>query len=177
MIVAMIITGVGGLALSLDRRKSLQIFAISGITLFVLHVQSVYLSKYPFMSGFKGLLAGADSTTAQNIFDIYTKDLIYMDRLAILLLVLIIVFTFLTGPSKLSVWIRGQLSKIFKNKSNSPLIIWISKYANYIITSLLILTFLLTIFPIIKSGWYLISLFAIVGIICVILISLRNKQL
>lgn len=176
MIIAMVITGVGGLALSLDRRKSLQIFGISGITLFVFHVQSVYLSKYPFISGFGSLLKDTDSTTAQNIFDIYTKDLIYMDRLAILLLALIILFTFLTGPSKPSVWIRDQLSKLFKNKSNSPLIIWIGKYANYIITGLLIFTFLLTIFPIIKSGWYLISLFTIVGIICVILASLRNKK-
>lgn len=175
MLIAMTISGIGGLALSNNRRKALMIFGISGMVLFVAHVQAIFLSQYAFMSGFKDLLNNADSATAQNIFDIYTKDLIYMDRLAMLLLALIIIFTFLTSPSKPSTWIRNQLSKLFKNKSESPIIIWISKNANYLITGILILTFILTIFPIIKSVWYLISLFVVVGIICVALVSLRNK--
>ena len=176
MIIPMLLFGIGGLLLAPDRRKGLMIFGISSIVLLVLNVQAVYLTQYPFIAGLNSALQNSNSASAQAIFDIYTKDLIYYDRVAIVLMLVLIAFTFLAGPAKMSVWIRAQISKLFDSKSDSQVVKWLVKNTNYIIAGLLIFTFILTVFPLINSVWYLLTLFVVVGILCIGLISLKNTQ-
>jgi hypothetical protein len=176
MIIPMLILGAGGLWLAENKRKGLMIFGISSIVLLVLNVQAVYLTRYPFIASLDNAFRNSNGASAQAIFNIYTKDLIYYDRVAIVLMLVLIVFTFLAGPSKIAVWVRAQISKIFNSKSNSPQVIWLVKNTNYMIAGLLIATFLLTVFPLISSVWYLFTLFVVVGILCIALLSLKNNQ-
>lgn len=174
MIIPMILFGVGGFLLSPNRRKGLMIFASSSIALLVLNVQAVYLAQHPFMSGLNNAFKNSNNISAQAIFDIYTRDLIYYNRVAIVLMLVLLLFAFLAGPAKLSVWLRTQISKIFESKYDSPFIIWLNKNTNYIILGLLIVTFGLTIFPLINSIWFILTLFIVVGILCILLLSLKN---
>ncbi|MEI6237763.1 MAG: hypothetical protein WCP03_04150 [Candidatus Saccharibacteria bacterium] len=177
MLIPMLLFGIAGLLIAVDRRKALMIFGISSVVLLITNVQALYLSKYPFMDNFKSALQSSDSASAQAIFNIYTKDLIYLDRLAIVLMVILVLFAFLSGPAKISVWLRLQVSKLFTAKSNSPIVIWLSKNANYLITGILIFAFIFTIFPIIHSVWYLVTLYILVGLICVLLLSIKSTSL
>ena len=175
MLIPMVIFGVAGLLISINRRKALLIFGLSSIVMLLVNVQAVYLSKYPFMSNVGKSLENMNSSSAQSIFDIYTKDLVLYDHIAIILMLVLVIFTFLAGPAKISVWIRLQISKLFKSKSDSPVVKWIVANTNYLITGLLIITFLLTIFPLISSTWYLLTLFIGVGIVCLLLLSLKSN--
>ncbi|MCX6728707.1 MAG: hypothetical protein NTV39_02985 [Candidatus Saccharibacteria bacterium] len=175
MIIPMLIFGIGGLLLAKSKRKGLMIFGISSIILLILNVQSVYLAQYPFISGLNNALQNSNSASATAIFNIYTKDLVYYDRIAIVSMLVLVLFAFLAGPAKSSVWIRTQISKIFESKSDYPAVKWTVKNTNYIITGLLIATFLLTVFPLINSVWYLLTLFVVVGIICIALLSLKSS--
>lgn len=175
MLIPMLIFGIGGLLVAFNRRRALIVFGVSSIVLLIVNVQAVYLLKYPFISGINNALQDTGSGSAQAIFNIYTKDLIYIDQIAIILMIILVLFALLAGPAKLAVWIRMQISKLFESKSDSPVVKWITANTNYLITGLLIITFILTIFPIISSVWYLVTLFIVVGIICILLLSLRNN--
>jgi len=176
MIILMLIFGVSGLLIAKRKRKGLMIFGVSSIILLILNVQAVYLSQYPFVASLSSALQNSNSASAQAIFDIYTKDLIYYDRIAIVLMIVLIAFAFLAGPAKISVWIRMQISKVFGSKSESQVVKWLVANTNYIITGLFTIAFLLTVFPLIKSVWYLLALFIVVGVLCIGLISLKNTQ-
>jgi hypothetical protein len=175
MLIPMLIFGVIGLLIAIDRRRALLIFGVSSIVLLLTNVQAVYLLKYPFMSAINNALQSDGSNSAQSIFNIYTSDLIYLDHLAIILMVILVIFAFLAGPAKVSVWIRMQISKLFSSKSKSPVVVWLADNSNYLIVGLLIVTFLLVIFPLMYSVWYLVSLFVIVGLLCVLLLSLKSS--
>ena len=176
MLIPMFIFGIGGLLVAFNRRRALIVFGVSSILLLITNVQAVYLLKHPFISGVSQALQSTGDNTAQAIYNIYTKDLIYIDRLAIILMVILVVFALLTGPARISVWIRLQISKLFRLKSESPIVKWLVANTNYLITGLLIVTIILTIFPIISSVWYLVTLFIVVGIICILLLSLPHGE-
>jgi len=176
MLIPMLIFGIGGLLVAFNRRRALIVFGVSSIVLLIVNVQAVYLLKYPFISGINNALQDSGGGSAQAIFNIYTKDLIYIDQIAIILMIILVLFALLAGPAKLAVWIRMQISKLFESKSDSPVVKWIIANTNYLITGLLIITFILTIFPIISSVWYLVTLFIVVGIICILLLSLRSNE-
>jgi hypothetical protein len=173
MLIPMLLFAVIGLVVAADRRKSLLIFGVSSIVLLVANVQAVYLTKYPFINSIKNALQNSDSASAQAIFSIYTKDLVYLDRIAIVLMIIVALFAYLAGPAKLSVWLRAQISKIFSTKTKSPAVLWLGKNVNYIITAILLIAFVFTLFPIIHSVWYLLALYLVAGILSIILLSIK----
>jgi hypothetical protein len=173
MFIPMLFFAVIGLLIAVDKRKSLLIFGVSSIVLLVANVQAVYLSKYPFINSFKNALQNSDSSSAQAIFSIYTKDLVYLDRVAIVLMIILVLFAYLAGPAKLSIWLRAQISKIFSSKTKSPAVQWLGKNAKYLITTLLFIAFAFTLFPIIHSAWYLLALYLAAGVLSIILLSIK----
>jgi len=166
-----------GLLIANNKRRALMLFSIMSIVFIVLNVQAVYLAQYPFADSLKNALGSADTSSALAIYSIYIKDLIFLDRVAIVIMLLITLFVFLTGPAKIAVWIRNALSKLFNNRQDSKLLKWMSTNTNVIITALAVVIFLLILFPFISGPWYPITLVVIAGVICIVLLSIKTSQI
>lgn len=173
MLIPALIFGVVATLVAKNRRKLLIIFGLATIVLLICGVQAVYLAQYPFMQKLQDALQGANTASAQAIYSIYTRDLVMYNRIAIVLMALMVLFAYLSGQGRVALWLRMQTAKLFNPRANSKYLKWLAKNTNMIITLLIVVGFILILFPLVHSAWYLVTIVFVAGALSILLIAIR----
>jgi hypothetical protein len=89
-------------------------------------------------------------------------------------MVLIVLFTYLTGTSAPATWVRDEISGLLKGETKTPALQWLGKYATLIIGAMIALTALLVLVAPFRSAQLVLIVTVIVGILSIVLLAIRN---
>jgi hypothetical protein len=171
-----IISGFGALVLSRERRQTIIAICASVIALMVVNVQVIYLARYPLVQNAIDTLGSNASSSATKAFDIFSRDLIYMDRLLMITCLIVIIGAILIGPSRFARGLRDGTKKIINKNPNSTIVSWVSTNTILAISILGVVSSLLIVFPPISGPIFPIIILCVFIILVIFVVSLKKNR-
>lgn len=167
---------VGGLAMwvSRSRRKTLMHLAIVSAVLLIISLVAINVGGYIFVDNLTKAVPAISTGSGQVVYSTVTSDLLSYYEVALALMLLIVVFTYLSGTSVAATWVRNELANLMKGEAKTPALKWLGNYAMIIIGVLIALTSLIIVFAPFHSAPFVLIATTIAGIACVILLAVRK---
>lgn len=164
---------------SKNRRKTLMHLGIVAAVLFVINILLINLTGYGFVANLSHAINGVTISTAsgQAIYSALTNDLLTYNKIGLGLVLILVIFTYLTGTSVAATWIRDTLSGLFTGHTKTPALKWLGEHAVPIVGILVALTALIVVFAPFSSIPFAFTTSIIIGILCIVLLSLRAAVL
>ncbi len=173
MPILFLIFAAAAVATSTRRRRAMIAIAITTLVFLVIDLLTVRIGASVFTAQINGNIPAISTQSAQSIYHILTDDLASYYQGAMWLALIVIVFGVLAGPSKWAVWLRQHFADLVSGEMKLPAMQWLAQNAYIVAGALVAITAVAIILAPFSSITFAIWMSIIVGIICVLLISLK----
>jgi len=161
---------------SRNRRKSILKIAYVSSSLLLMLMIVISVGDYLFVSNVTHQISAISSASAQVMYSTITNDLMSYLQTALAVMIIVAIFAYLTGESVPALRVKNEISSLTKGLAKTPAYRWLSGHGDVIITaSILISAFFIFVAPI-KNTAFIITLAVLAGLICLLLIAIKNKK-
>lgn len=171
--ILVVILAACAIAVSTNRRRALISISIVTIVLMVIDVITIRVANTVFSQQISQNFPALSPQSAQSIFHILTDDLVGYFKAVLALSVIVIVFAVLAGPSKWAVWVRQHIADLASGEMKLPALQWLAQNAYTVVGVIVALTALTVVFAPFSSVTFAIWTSVIVGIVCILILSLK----
>ncbi len=161
---------------SRNRRKPILKIAYVSSSLLLMLIIVISVGDYLFVSNVTHQISAISSASAQVMYSTITNDLMSYLQTALTVMIIVAIFAYLTGESVPALRVKNEISSLTKGLAKTPVYRWLSGHGDVIITaSILISAFFIFVAPI-KNTAFIITLAVLAGLICLLLIAIKNKK-
>ncbi|MBA3679287.1 hypothetical protein H0W80_03830, partial [Candidatus Saccharibacteria bacterium] len=159
---------------SRNKRKTIMHIAIVTAVLLISSIVSINVGGYLFVTNLTAQVSAISSGSAQVVYSTLTADLLSYEKVALALMLLIVLFTYLTGTSQPALWVRDEISGLLKGEAKTPALQWLGTYSTLIIGILIAATALLIVFAPFRSAPLTLISASVAGLISIFLLAVRK---